>query len=174
MKKQYTNKKTENNTEKQNDIAIVKIVNIDNDLDIIKLVKRLNTDMSDITIDSVMYNILFYMEKRIPLWKILDELQISDSLYAMLCLDNQLFQACIDKLKQQFSDRLKDKTLSSYDIASDNIKMFIVKSQHPEFRDNYLPQMQGISNITINLDGIGGLNIKAGLIEQEPLKDITE
>ena len=155
-------------------IAITKIVNIDDNIDIIKLVKRLNPDLINVILDTTSYNIVYYMDMGYNITDICHELKLSFSSIELLKMDNALFAACLVQLSKNRILNMEDKLLSSFDNASDNIKMFSMKGNDPKYRDNFLPQIQGVSRILIEFSNGDQLNTDAGKISGNNPIDITE
>lgn len=145
-----------------------------NNLDIIQLVKLENPDLTNINISNNEYNVLYYLYDNYTIIQIQRDLKISFAMIEMMKIKSKLFEQCLNKIKQLRINMIENEMITQYNESSDDVKKFIVKGNIPSYRDSFVPEIQGLRNITISIEGIGKLNIDAGRIASDPIKDVTE
>ena len=103
--------------------------------------------------------------------KICKELGIPRALVGTWKTDNNLFAECFRLVLRMRAEDMEDQLLAEGASGQlrENPRMFAIKGNLPQYRDNYLPPPSGQSNITIMLNG-QELNAVAGLIRSQSQK----
>lgn len=176
MSRTYNNKNHNTQSKESRDnINIIMICNIEDDvIPLVKLTKRLNDELSYIELSYDQMNVLYYLDKGIALDEITRSLNISMSTIALWKLDNELFKACIDTHDTIRTSTMENKLLDSYDKNSDTLKTLAIRGKLPQYRDNYMPKLGGVSRIMIEFSDGSAINPDIGAIDGSETKDITD